>query len=271
MEEISAQTPSQTAIELDFAAAVPLYHQLAEQIAVSATRTEPHSAVATEKNLMERAGVSRATVRSAIAELVNQGVLYTKQGLGTFVAPARVEASLDMPSGFTETMLELGRNPTTELVSAEVTIVAHKIAEKIGLDADRPAIVIERIRFIDGTPCMIEQSHFNPSFAPGLHRHDLTGSLYAILKNEYGTTPATGTETIRAVAADHRTASLLNIDSGTPILETIRTSETSHSVPIEFTIRHARADVVAFRVELGGSSGLVDRASDSSVPKVPSE
>ncbi len=254
------RAPEWEALPLDPAEVAPLYHQLKEHIRLQARMLEPGVLIPSEKELMQLAGVGRATVRRAIADLVQEGVLATQQGRGTFTAPRRVETSLSRPTGFTETMRRLGRRPTTRVLQAELASAPPEIAERLAIAVGARIAVIERLRLIDDEPCMLERTHMSADMLPGLLEHDLSGSLYELIASRYGLHPAAGDESITAINADRHLAQLLGVPIASALLATVRVTVSDGDAPLEYTIRHARGDLLAFTVTLAAGSNLADRS-----------
>ena len=248
-------------LHVDSADLMPLYHQLKQQIREQAMRLEPDTMIPSEKELMDLAGVGRATVRRAISDLVQEGLLQTHQGRGTFTARPRIKAALSRPAGFTETMTRLGRSPSTKVLLLERIEAGPDVAAQLGVDAREGIFVIERLRLIDDEPCMVERTHMPERNAPGLIDRDLCCSLYDLLAREYGIEPATGTETVVAVNADWHLASVLGVPLSSALLATVRVTTTSDGHPFEYTLRHARGDLLAFTVALDSGVTLGDRSS----------
>jgi GntR family transcriptional regulator len=238
--------------------AMPLYYQLRERLRIAVRDCPPDSPLPTEREIMAYTGVGRATARRAVADLVSEGVLVTRQGSGTYVAPLRVPTELGRrPQGFTESMTRLGRRPTTTVLEAEVITVPAELAERLGLAAGAKATMVERLRWLDGEPCMVERAHLPTDLVPGLLEHDLTGSLYDLLRLHYGLVPALGEESIVAVNADHRLARLLDTPVAAALLATSRATRTEGGTRVEYTLRHARGDRCAFLVAFDASAGLL--------------
>jgi GntR family transcriptional regulator len=135
------------------------------------------------------------------------------------------------------------------------------VAAQLGVDAREGIFVIERLRLIDDEPCMVERTHMPERNAPGLIDRDLCCSLYDLLAREYGIEPATGTETVVAVNADWHLASVLGVPLSSALLATVRVTTSSDGHPFEYTLRHARGDLLAFTVTLDSGATLGDRWS----------
>ncbi|WP_279580813.1 GntR family transcriptional regulator [Fodinicola feengrottensis] len=160
-------------------------------------------------------------------------------------------------------MARLGRQPSTKVLEAELVAASAEIAERLGLAAaGDQVVVLERLRLLDGEPCMVERAHLPADLVPGLLDRDLDGSLYDTLSLQYGLVPAQGTESIVAVNADQRLARLLDIPMAAAVLATSRTTSTDSGTHLEYTLRHARGDRCSFLIELGASGGqLGDHSS----------
>ncbi|MFC4008898.1 GntR family transcriptional regulator [Nonomuraea purpurea] len=245
-------------LSLDPSAAVPLYYQLRERLRAVIRDCEPNTLIPAEKDLMAYAGVSRATARRAIGDLVQEGLLVARQGSGTYTAPLAVVPELgSRPVGFTETMARLGRKPTTQLLSAHVQRAEPGVAVALGVQEGHEVVFGLLLRLLDGVPCMVESAHLPVELVPGILDEDLTGSLYDLLRTKYGLTPASGRETIGAVNADYRLAELLRVPMAAALLATARSTCTESGIALEYTIRHARGDLTVFSVELNDAKNAL--------------
>jgi GntR family transcriptional regulator len=240
---------------------VPLYHQLKERLRAAARELDPGTLMPSEKQLMEHAAVSRATARKAVSDLVQEGLLQSQQGKGTFVARPRVASSLERPVGFSETMRRLGRVPRTEVISAVELPASAEVASRLALADTAPIFLVERLRYLDGEPCMVERIHVSARLVPGLLERDLGSSFYETVRDGWGLAPAEGVETIVAMNAEREMARLLGVPIATALLATARTTKTSQGTPLEYTLRHVRGDYCAFTVALTSESTLADASA----------
>ena len=162
-------------------------------------------------------------------------------------------------------MTRLGRSPSTRVLLLERIEAGPDVAAQLGVDAREGVFVIERLRLIDDEPCMVERTHMPERNAPGLIDQDLCCSLYDLLAREYKIEPATGTETVVAVNADRHLASVLGVPLSSALLATVRVTTTADGHPFEYTLRHARGDLLAFTVALdsGATLGIAHRPTVS--------
>jgi GntR family transcriptional regulator len=220
---------------------VPKHVQLREILEAAARDELPaHAPVGSERALMARYGVSRATVREAVGQLVSDGVLYRVHGKGTFVAPARVDSQLHLAS-FTEEMRRRGLEPTTRLLEVTRTTAPRRAASELGLAPDEPVWRLERLRIAAGEPMALELGWFPERLLPGLDGHDLTASIYTLFTQAYGLTIDAAQQSVWAEPAGARQSHLLAVPAGAALLAFRRTSSAT-GVAVEHNLSWYRGD-----------------------------
>jgi len=210
----------------------------------------PGAAVPTERDLSIALATSRTTVRQALSELVTEGRLVRRQGSGTYVAEPKLAWPLQM-SSFTEQAASSGLDISTRLISAGRVPATPELAELLGLAVGAPVHQIERLRLVNGSPMALERSHLSAKRFPGLTTAlRKAGSLYKVLREEFGVTVAEAVETIETAPAPPREADLLDTDSGAPMLILSRHSLTADGVPVEWVRAWYRGDRYTFVARL---------------------
>lgn len=200
----------------------------------------PDAPIPSERDLMARFTVSRATVREAIGQLVNEGRLYRVRGKGTFVAPPRVESQLHLAS-FTEDMKARGHVPTTVVLSALEQVPPQSAAASLRLRGEETAYRLERLRIADGVPMALEIGWYPAAALPDLLTHDLAGSIYSLFETTYGATVDSAEQTLWAEPAGTQRGRLLRMDANAPLLAFRRTSSAGNLI-IEHMTSWYRAD-----------------------------
>lgn len=200
----------------------------------------PHTAIPSERELMTRYQVSRATVREAIRQLVEDGTLYRVHGKGTFVAGERIQASLHLAS-FTDDMRRRGLVAATIVRSVAQVQAPVEVRAALGLAADARVWTVERLRIAGGVPMALERGYYSGTLLPGLDRHDLTRSLYTTLATTYQLPIDRAEQTVWAEGADAALGEALDVDPGAPLLVFRRTSS-SGSKPVEYVTSWYRGD-----------------------------
>jgi GntR family transcriptional regulator len=220
---------------------VPKHLQL-RSILLARIHTElaPDAPIPSERELMVRFGVSRATVREAIGQLCVEGRLYRVRGKGTFVAPPRAESQLHL-SSFTEEMRARGHVPTTVVLAASEQPAPTQAAASLRIGVGDKVYRLERLRIADSVPMALEIGWYPQASLPDLLDRDLAGSLYSLLADTYGFAVDSAEQTVWAEPAGPQRGRLLRIDPHAPLLAFRKTSYAG-AVPIEHMTSWYRAD-----------------------------
>lgn len=232
--------------------AVPLYLQLKKllELEISRGALPPHSRIPSERELSEQYAISRMTARQALLELISEGRLYTSAGKGTFVAEPKIRQSLQSLTSFTEDMRQRGLEPTTRLLTCELQPASSTVAATLRLPDDAHVVRIERLRLADDEPMALETAFLAFDGMERLLDLDLSGSLYAVLRSEWGIIPAEAQQEFEAMLAQPRERALLKLNDGAPVLAIQRTTFDSDGRPFEFVQSIYRSDRYRFVARL---------------------
>ena len=199
----------------------------------------PGDAIPSERALVVRLGVSRVTVRQAIADLVETGALERVHGKGTYVTGPQVDSRLHLTS-FSREMRDRGLLPATVVLSASEEAADDEVSYALRIRPGRPVVRVERLRTADGTPMAYEVGHYPSMLFPGLLQREL-GSLYDVFASEYGVVVTSGEQTVRAESADASQARILGIAKRAPLLVQERVTYAGDRV-MELSTSWYRAD-----------------------------
>ncbi|UZT81943.1 GntR family transcriptional regulator [Caproicibacterium sp. BJN0003] len=210
-------------MELNYESIVPLYEQIMESIKqeMHSGNLAPHQKLPTEDELSTQYGVSRITIRRAIAELVKLGLVEKKQGKGTFVAAPKLRKAFNRPGmSFTEICAANGMKASAKILFSGVEIPQNEqVVKWLGLKPGTQAVRILRLRYADGRPLVIEDNYFSMEYAYLLAVDLEHNSLYHYLREKKGIEIIPGEVILRLVRADSKTAKLLEVSRGTPMLQ----------------------------------------------------
>jgi GntR family transcriptional regulator len=186
-----------------------------------------------EREISERFGIARMTVRQAVDQLVAEVRVYKVPGKGTFVARPRLVMPLRLTS-FTADMRAGGMRPgAVELSRREIPANAE-LSRLLGVGPDEPVHVLERLRLADDEPIAVGRSHLVARRTPGLLDEPLDDlSLYALLEKRYGLVIDGGEQTIGAGLASSSDASALQVRPGAEVLRFERWS-LAGGAPLEY-------------------------------------
>lgn len=222
---------------------VPLYYRVMEFIKeeIENGSLEPGAMVPSERELSEKFGISRMTVRQGINQLVLEGLVERKSGKGTFVAPPKIQQTTINLTSFSEDMVRLGQRPGARVLSAELREASPRLAKLLGLGSGQQVVRVERLRLANDQPMALEISHLHPHCAAIL-QEDLSQSLYRLLESRFGIRPRRADQVVGAKVAGVYEASLLNVEPGSALLVLERTAYVEDGSPIEFVESLYRAD-----------------------------
>jgi GntR family transcriptional regulator len=200
----------------------PLWVQAAslikEQIAAGELR--PGSRLSPERELCERLGISRVTLRKALATLVDEGALSASHGRGWYVSTS-ANTAREWPNSlesFTETARRMGLTASSVVLRHEVVPADLDEAEQLSIAPGTPLFVLERVRQLNGVPTALDLTQVPAELVPGFQDVDFrTGSLYERL-TAAGLDPAKADATIESREADAYLAEHLKLEPGKPVL-----------------------------------------------------
>jgi GntR family transcriptional regulator len=226
----------------------PRYQQVESVLkaAIECGQISPGGAIPPERALAEQLNVSRVTVRRAIDELVEQGLLVRRHGAGTFLH-TRVEKQFAKLSSFSEDMVARGRVPSSRWISRAEGAVTPNEALSLGLSPGSSVLRFVRARYADGDSMALERSTIARFALDSVN--DVEDSLYTALENS-GNRPVRALQKLRAVLFDPATAEILDIQPGTPGLLIERRGYLADGRAVEMTESWYRGDSYDFVAEL---------------------
>lgn len=220
---------------------LPLYAQLKESIIhdIRAGQLKPQDKLPSHSELCDVHNVSYMTMRRAINELVNEGMLYGVPGKGVYVAEPKEVAEMDPLLSFTEDMARRGKVASSRLLSAELYEASTIMAQVLKVQPGDPLVHLVRLRLADRMPVAIQRVTLRYALCPGILDYDLeSGSLYAILRENYGLELAATEGTASAALAGEEEAELFGIELPAALLVTEQVSYLGSGEPVE--VAHAR-------------------------------
>ena len=229
----------------------PLYDQLVDILMEKIDHEyRPGDLLPSERELSERYGLSRTTVRLALAELEQLGLVVRQHGRGTFVADRSAKvANLMQAYSFTDQMRSLGRVPETTILEFSEMDADKNLAERMGIRLGDRVFKLKRLRSADGTPMMVELSYLPVRKFLTLKRNLLESMpLYDIVEKVYNEKIRVAEEEFFASVARPSDAHLLDIAENAPVLDLIRTTYNTSNEIIEYTLSVARADQFKYKV-----------------------
>ncbi|AMQ07879.1 GntR family transcriptional regulator [Sporosarcina psychrophila] len=243
--------------KLDKSVPIPLYFQLKElvQKKIEIGIYQVGDSIPTEKELSEVYEISRTTVRQAITELVQEGLLYREKSKGTFVRAPKISQSFAQALGsFNDQIRDLGMTPTTEVLNLEVVEASKEVIEHLKLQPNEKVIYIHRRRFADNEPIVMVKTYLPYEKCKNVLKHNFVEeSLYPVLSMNKETKINKIKRFIEAVEAIEYDMENLHLEKGRAVQKFISIGFNIKDEPIEYTIARYRGDKNRFEIVISAT------------------
>ncbi|MHC6175604.1 GntR family transcriptional regulator [Glutamicibacter sp. X7] len=206
--------------------AIPMHQQVSDHMRqeIVSGRWSEGSMIPGEIQLSEQYGVSRSTIRQALASLRQEGLIRGVQGRRPIVCKAVPSQPFSVFMSFSEWASAMGRVPGQRTVEIARRSADAETADLLQVTEGDPVVQLLRVRSLDGAVTMLERSRYLREVGDLLFEMDLdAGSIYAYLRQR-GVDLASGRHVIDAVAADAVDAEHLGVVAGSPLLRARRTA-----------------------------------------------
>ncbi len=219
---------------------------------IAAGTLSPNARLPVEQELGRVYGISRITVRQAMQQLLNEGLVDRKQGKGTFVADHVVRHDLAELAGIIDQIRAQGLSPQTSLISFAADSALPPIAERLGTGRRR-VVHYQRLYRLEGVPFGVADV-FLPVPALRIRRDDVEAMpAYDLVTRKLGQAIHHAALSIRAEAAGEEVAALLDIQPGEPLMRFERVSYSAGHEPLEHTRFWVRAGNYEFHLDVSGA------------------
>ena len=237
-------------ISIDHNSAIPLYLQIENQLRniIREPEYKKGKMLPNEVDLSKQLGISRNTLRQAINNLVTEGLLVRKKGIGTIVVNQSVSSKAKNWLSFTQEMKAQGIEPTNYELHTSWALPSEEICRFFSITDEKKILKLERLRGNPEFPFVYFISYFNPRI--GLTgNEDFSRPLYEILEQDYSSVAKISKEEISAQLADKFLAQKLEIKPGDAILIRKRFVYDPGGRPLEWNIGYYRADSFVYTLE----------------------
>jgi len=231
----------------------PLYERVESVLAgdIANGSLPPETQLPSEDGLIDRFKVSRTTVRKAIQNLVERGLVEVRRGKGTFVTLPKISQELTELTGFVEDMRALGRTPTARLLDKRIVAADEAVARQLALAPGTLVIRLRRVRLADGVAISFDETYLPREIGEKVAAENLEAEpVFALLEDKYGTPLVEAEYQLEAAAADPVAAQALEVPAGSPIFLIERTSYTIGNRPVDYERLHYRGDLIRFVTRL---------------------
>jgi GntR family transcriptional regulator len=201
----------------------------------------PGDTVPSERELARTHGVSLMTARHALAGLEREGIVERRRGAGTFVAPPKIQ--FNKLASFTEQMTSRGLSSVSRVLQSSLVDGEPDVAARLGLPSESRLIRLDRLRLAAGEPLAVETCYLAGDEFMGLLGASMDRrSLFNILENEYAVRLSYADEEVDATSAEAKTAKLLDVPRGTPLLRMRQVIYSTSGRPVIYVLGLYRSD-----------------------------
>lgn len=224
---------------------IPLYHQIQQRLLdqIQSGAFKPGAPLPSIQKIAASMGVSQMTVRQAIRSLCELGIIYSRQGRGTYISRIKLERDFRQVLSFSEETRARGAIPHSELISFRIQAPSVETRAALALSDEEKVFRLRRVRFADALPMGIECSCLPVDLCPDLMKtFDPRTSLYQKLAEQYGIQLMVTNEVIEVGKASAEEARLLRIAPRSPVFLFTRVSFLESGKPVEHVKSVYRGD-----------------------------
>jgi GntR family frlABCD operon transcriptional regulator len=216
----------------------PLYEQLKQSLIrdIEAEVYRHGERLPSELLLAERYGISRITVRRAIAELSGEGYISSQQGKGTYVNFVKGQYRHLSFGGFTDIGMDFSQSHSSRILAKDIVAAGPTIGAYLGIEQDSKLVRLHRLMSDGGKPYMIDTAFFRLDLYPDIF--DLLAdniSTFKLLRERYGMKFAMAKKSLGVVRAGIEEASLLGCVPGDPLISTSKIIHDRDNVPMHYS------------------------------------
>ncbi|QUH29190.1 GntR family transcriptional regulator [Vallitalea guaymasensis] len=204
--------------------------------------------IPSERKLCELYNISRMTARQAVNELVKDGIVYREKGRGTFVSsPNFLQRNV---KSFTDTLRERGFNPSTNIIEFSTVYNLRDISNIMEVPYETKFYKLKRLRLGNELPMALETVYIQKDRCLGLHKYDISKSLYEVLEEHYGYKVENISCDIDACIANNIMMKVFNMKKARALLKITGISYTSNGEKLFYEESYYRPDLYKYRVDI---------------------
>ncbi len=233
---------------------IPLYYQLISIIKrnISVGLLKPGDLLPSETEFCETFNISRTTVRQAIGELEEEGLVIRRRGKGTYISEPKLKRKMEDVYSFSNEMKNLGLRPDSKVIEFLGILPQADLVENLELKNKNSRVYkIVRLRRANEEPLLLETTYIPVYVYPGLTEEMLKGeSLYSLLREKAGIVPFEAEESYESIILDREVSKMLHCKSNSSGFYIERKAKTQTGEVYEFTQSIMRGDRTKFVVNL---------------------
>ena len=204
-----------------------------------------------EAQLMERFNVSISTIREAVHNLRERGLVEIRTSRKICVVQPKITQELAGLTGFVEDMQALGMQATARVIDKKIVAADEIVARQLQLRKSDPVVRIQRVRIGDGIPLSFDETFLERSVGEKIMDDDLVKiQIFTLLEEKYNTPLIEAEYNMEAVSSSRSVAHALKIRMGSPVFMIERTSYSIDRRPVDYEKLYYSADHIRFATRL---------------------
>ena len=237
-------------LNLERSGPIPIYYQIARRMREAIEKGDlPSGArIENEVKLADHLGISRPTIRRALQELVDQGLLVRRRGIGTQVVRGRLTRNFEITSLFDDLKFK-NLSPTTKVLLHEEMVPPAEILDALTLPVGTKVLHLRRLRYVDGIPFALLEDFLPPEFltitAEALEKH----GLYQLMRSR-GTTLRVARQSVGARVSTKEESKMFDQKPKQPVLIMSRTVFDQSGHAVDYGTHAYRPDLYSFNMTL---------------------
>jgi GntR family transcriptional regulator len=231
---------------------IPIYVQIRETLRgeITSQVLKRGEKLPSEQELASQFKVSRMTIRESIEDLVDEGLLYRRHGVGTFVAYPHLQRDHTRLTSFFDKAENEGIQIRATLLIKEILPAKPKIAQALDIPVGSKLIRVKTLRYADNVPITVHDAYIPHKLFECIFNENLEVQHLWTLYEKCGFKVKRAIQRLEAREATKDIANLMKIKEGAPILFKERTVYADDGTPVEFTYCYNRGDVYSLTVAL---------------------
>lgn len=228
------------------ATGLPLWREISQSLEkrIRARELSPGDKLPTEQELSRHFMVNRHTVRRALSDLQDKGIVESSQGRGSYVRRPSKPMRLHKRPRFSEGVRRRGATPRTETLKLDVRPADSRVAAALGLRPGQPVVFLERRRFVDDEPTGLGRHYFSfDRFPTFIEMYRTRGTITQTLTDSGVPDYTRRKTTISARLPTVREAELLHVPKHLPLLVHRYVNVDGSGRPVEFGESRSTSEV----------------------------
>ena len=215
----------------------PYYNRIAELLRekIESGEYPRDTAIPSERKLAAQYGVSRVTLRKALAVLTGEGLLTAVGGKGTFVSPPPIANPFDTIEGTTPFLASRGLLPSRRVITSGTRPAGRRFAESFGCSPDDMIFRLMRLRLGSGEPYILEDTYLPAGLIPAIETYDFSACSLYDLYEKSGIILESDVQTLEIIKAYPPISTLLGEPDDEPVFMTVEVTSDDSGRVVEYT------------------------------------